>query len=125
MYLLRRDSNFLTLRLTFTIVVLSLPVVSLKAQVCVYFCSLIKILFLCTLYRDIQVKLENCKWLYQTENMDRFLIEWYFYYHKGGEFCMVIQKFRKNSLQMLKISVKARFPILKLPFSFNFIYCMF
>ena len=25
---------------------------------------------------------------------------------------------------MLKISVKARFPILKLPFSFNFIYCM-
>ena len=56
--------------------------------------------------------------------MDRFLIKWYFYYHKGGEFYMVPQKFRKNSLQVLKISVKARFPILKLPFSFNFIYCM-
>ena len=76
------------------------------------------------IYRDIQVKLENCKWLFQTENMDRFLIKWYFYYHKGGEFYMVPQKFRKNSLQVLKISVKARFPILKLPFSFNFIYCM-
>ena len=37
---------------------------------------------------------------------------------------MVPQKFRKNSLQLLKISVKARFPIFKLPFSFNFIYCM-
>ena len=58
------------------------------------------------------------------ENMDRFLIKWYFYYYKGGEFYMVAQKFRKNSLQLLKTSVKARFPIFKLPFSFNFIYCM-
>ena len=65
-------------------------------------------------YRVFRVKLANYRWLFETENMDRFLIKWYFYYHKGGEFYMVPQKFRKNSLQVLKISVKARFPILKL-----------
>ena len=75
-------------------------------------------------YRVSRVKLENCKWLFQTENMDRFLIEWYFYYRKGGKFYMVPQKFRKKSPQALKFSVEARFPILKLPFSFGFMYCM-
>ena len=78
----------------------------------------------CLFYRVTQVKLENCKQLYQTEIMRKFLIKWYFYYHKGGEFYMVPQKFRKNSLQVLKISVKAKFPILKLPFFFIFIFCL-
>ena len=76
------------------------------------------------MYRVTRVKVENCKWLFQTENIDRFLIEWYFYYCKGGKFSMVPQKFRKKSHQALKISVEARFPILKLPFSFSFMYCM-
>ena len=57
-------------------------------------------------YRVFRVKLANCKWLFDAENMDRFLIEWYFYYWKGGKFYMVLQKSRKKSRQALKISVK-------------------
>ena len=57
-------------------------------------------------YRVIQDKLENCRWLFETGNMDRFLIKWYFYYRKGGTFYMVLQKSRKKSRQALKISVK-------------------
>ena len=40
----------------------------------------------------------NCRWLFETENMDRFLIKWYFYHCKGVEFYMVPQKFRKKNL---------------------------
>ena len=74
-------------------------------------------------YREFRVKLGNCRWLFETENMDRFLIKWYFYYRKGVKFYMVPQKSRKKSRQALKISVKVRFPILKLPFVLSFIYC--
>ena len=68
--------------------------------------------------------MDETKQLFQIENMDRFLIKWYFDYGKGGKFYMVPQKFRKKSPQALKFSVEARFPILKLPFSFGFMYCM-
>ena len=30
-------------------------------------------------YRVSWIKLENCRWLFEIENMDRFLIKWYFY----------------------------------------------
>ena len=40
-------------------------------------------------------KLENCRWLFETENMDRFLIKRYFYYRKGGKFYMGPQKSEK------------------------------
>ena len=52
------------------------------------------------IYRVIWVKLANFNKLSQTENMDRFLIKWYFDYckGKGGEFYMVPQKFRKKNL---------------------------
>ena len=75
------------------------------------------------MYRVFQVKLANENKLFQIENMDRFLIKWYFDYLKGGGFYMVSQKLKKNH-HTLKISVKARFSILKFPFSFSFIYCM-
>ena len=75
-------------------------------------------------YREFRVKLGNCRWLFETENMDRFLIKWYFYYRKGVKFYMVPQKSRKKSRQALNISVKVRFPILKLAFFSSFIYCM-
>ena len=58
------------------------------------------------IYRVSRVKLANCRWLFETKNMDSFLIKWYFYYRKGGEFYMVLQKSRKKSRQALKISVK-------------------
>ena len=61
-----------------------------------------------SIYRVSRVKLENCKLLFQTENMDRFLIKWCFYDRKGGEFYMVPQKFRKKYLQALKIFVKSK-----------------
>ena len=47
-------------------------------------------------YRVSRVKLENCRWFFETENMDRFLIKRYFYYCKGGKFYMGPQKFRKK-----------------------------
>ena len=44
-------------------------------------------------YRAIQVKVDETKQLFQIlENMDRFLIKWYFDYFKGGEFYMVQKK---------------------------------
>ena len=49
------------------------------------------------MYRVIRVKLENCRWLFETENIDSFLIKWYFYYCKGGKFYTVPQNFRKKS----------------------------
>ena len=46
-------------------------------------------------YRVIQVKLANCKWLFETENLDRFLIKSgifmitklgnFIWYHKNSE----------------------------------------
>ena len=46
-------------------------------------------------YRVIWDKLEDCRWLFKTEKMDRFLIKWYFlllqkwwifmWYHKNSE----------------------------------------
>ena len=57
-----------------------------------------------SIYRVSRVKLENCKLLFQTENMDRFLIKWYFYYRKGGKFYMVPQQFRKKNLCQSQIS---------------------
>ena len=44
------------------------------------------------------IKVEETKQLFQIENMDIFLIKWYFDYCKGGEFYMVPQKFRKRNL---------------------------
>ena len=76
------------------------------------------------LYRDIQVKLENCKWLFQTENMDRFLIKWYFYYHKGGEFYMVLKNSEKILSRCSKSLSKPDFPFFNYTFSFNLIHCM-
>ena len=49
-----------------------------------------------TYYRVIQVKVDETKQLFQIENMDIFLIKWYFDYSKGGKFYMVPQKFRKK-----------------------------
>ena len=48
-------------------------------------------------YRVFQVKLANCNKLFQIENMDRFLIKWYFDYCNGGNFYMEPKKFRKKS----------------------------
>ena len=62
------------------------------------------------MFRVIQVKLANCKWLFETENMDRFLIKWYFYYHKGGKFYMVPQKSRINLARHSKSLSKSDFP---------------
>ena len=61
-------------------------------------------------YRVFQVKLANCNKLFQIENMDRFLIKWYFDYCKGGEFYMVPQKFRKNLTRHSKSLSKPDFP---------------
>ena len=36
------------------------------------------------LRRVIWVKLANCKWLFETENIDRFLIKWCFYDFLGN-----------------------------------------
>ena len=71
-------------------------------------------------YRVIQAKLDETKQLFQTENMHRFWIQWYFYYRKWGKFYMKTQKFRKKSHKSFKMSVKLRFPILKFLFSSNF-----
>ena len=53
----------------------------------------------CTyIYRVIQVKVDETKQLFPIENMDKFLIKWYFDYCKGGKFYMVPKKFRKKNL---------------------------
>ena len=57
-------------------------------EVCIYLLT----------YRVIQVKVDETKQLFQIENMDRFLIKWYFHYCKGREFFMVPKKFRKKNL---------------------------
>ena len=61
-------------------------------------------------YRVSGVKLANCRWLFETENMDRFLIKWYFYYRKGGKFYMVPQKSRINLARHSKSLSKSDFP---------------
>ena len=61
-------------------------------------------------YRVFQVKLTNCNKLFQIENMDIFLIKWYFNYCKGGEFYMVPQKFRINLTRHSKSLSKPDFP---------------
>ena len=60
-----------------------------------------------------QVKVDKTKQLFQTENMQKILLKWYFYYHMVMKFDMPPQKFRKILYKSLKISVKVRFPILK------------
>ena len=75
-------------------------------------------------YRVSQVKLDKSKQLFQTENMQKIWFKWCFYYHKVMKFHMPPQKFRGKYSKALKISVKVRFSILKLPLSFSFMYCM-
>ena len=62
------------------------------------------------LYRVIQDKLENCRWLFETENMDRFLIKRYFWYRKSGKFHMVPWKIRKNVTRHSKSMLMPEFP---------------
>ena len=61
-------------------------------------------------YRVSQVKLENCRWLFETENMDRFLIKRYFWYRKSGKFHMVPWKIRKNVTRHSKSILMPEFP---------------
>ena len=54
-----------------------------------------------------RVKLENCRWLFETKNIDRFLIKRYFYYHKGREFHMGPNKFSKKSCQFQSQNIQS------------------
>ena len=57
------------------------------------------------MYRvDQPSKLENCRCLFETKNVDRFLIKWYFYYCKGGKLQISLEETLPG--QALKTSVE-------------------
>ena len=83
-----------------------------KAQVIEYLTRIIsfRVILSYAMYRVIQDKLENCRWLFETENMDRFLIKRYFWYRKSGKFHMVPWKIRKNVTRHSKSMLMLEFP---------------